>query len=150
MAALAALCREHAEFEQAGHDAKGHAERLAAALFCDPPRLHAWTGVVGHELVGYATASREYSTWSAGEYLHMDCLFVRASARGAGLGAALLQAVIDSAREGGIADIQWQTPAWNVDAARFYRRHGATASPKLRFHCRAANIIASHSDGGST
>jgi GNAT superfamily N-acetyltransferase len=80
------------------------------------------------ERVGYATASREYSTWSACEYLHMDCLFVRSNARGAGLGAALLKTVVAVARDLGVPEVQWQTPDWNVDASQFYQRHGGIAS----------------------
>ena len=33
----------------------------------------------------------------------------------------------------GIDEIQWQTPEWNADAARFYRRLGATETVKRRF-----------------
>lgn len=67
----------------------------------------------------------------------MDCLFVRAGRRGGGTGAALLQAVGDFAHRAGCAEIQWQTPEWNVDAARFYRhfyrRFGAVDKAKRRF-----------------
>jgi GNAT superfamily N-acetyltransferase len=127
------LCREHAQFERFDYEATGKAARLGTALSCDPPRLYAWVGGIGDELVGYATAAREYSTLRAGEYLHMDCLFVRESARGAGIGAALLHAVVASARALGLSEIQWQTPEWNADASRFYQRHGGIARHKLRF-----------------
>jgi GNAT superfamily N-acetyltransferase len=45
----------------------------------------------------------------------------------------LLAAVADLARRSGCAQIQWQTPEWNEDAARFYRRAGAVEKPKRRF-----------------
>jgi GNAT superfamily N-acetyltransferase len=134
--ALVGLCKEHADFERVGYDANGKAARLSAALFSNAPRLYAWVAVTTSDaLVGYATASREYSTWSACEYLHMDCLFVRSNAHGAGLGAALLNAVVALARDLGVAEIQWQTPDWNVEASRFYQTHGGIAKEKekLRF-----------------
>jgi GNAT superfamily N-acetyltransferase len=131
--ALVDLCREHAEFERSDYEVDGKASRLSAALFSSAPRLYAWVAVVSRNPIGYATASREYSTWGAREYLHMDCLFVRAQHRGAGVGAALLDSVVQFARAYGLNEVQWQTPDWNVDASRFYRRLGGVGQPKLRF-----------------
>jgi hypothetical protein len=45
----------------------------------------------------------------------------------------LLAAVIVAARDAGCVQVQWQTPDWNVDAARFYRRAGAVERAKRRF-----------------
>jgi len=67
------------------------------------------------------------------EYLHMDCLFVRAGHRGAGIGAALIASVVQFAQAHELNEVQWQTPDWNVDAARFYRRLGGVAQQKVRF-----------------
>ena len=131
--ALVDLCREHAEFERSGYEVDGKASRLSAALFSSAPRHYAWVATVSGTSIGYATTSREYSTWGAREYLHMDCLFVRAQHRGAGIGAALLDAVVQFARAHGLNEVQWQTPDWNVDASRFYRRLGGVDQPKLRF-----------------
>jgi GNAT superfamily N-acetyltransferase len=130
---LVDLCKEHADFERVAYDTNGKVASLSAALLSEVPRLYAWVAVTSDALVGYATASREYSTWSACEYLHMDCLFVRSDARGAGLGAALFRTVVAFAGDIGVPEIQWQTPDWNVDASRFYQRHGGIAKAKLRF-----------------
>jgi GNAT superfamily N-acetyltransferase len=133
MAALVAMCDEHARYERAPGLPAGVAGRLEQALFATPPRLQAWIAEAHGELLGYATASTEFSTWQAREFMHMDCLFVRGGRRGAGIGASLLAAVIAVARHAGCAEIQWQTPDWNTDAARFYRRTGAIEKPKRRF-----------------
>src|SRR5882757_10376413 len=130
IAALVALCGEHADFERCGYEAAGKAVRLGEGLFSPAPRLYAWVAVADGTAVGYATASPEYSTWSACEYLHMDCLFVRPEGRGASVGAALLDSVVQLARLRGYGEVQWQTPHWNVDASRFYRRHGGVDQPK--------------------
>ncbi|MGP3950192.1 hypothetical protein [Streptomyces sp. 7N604] len=37
------------------------------------------------------------------------------------------------ARGLGLTEVQWQTPAWNEGAARFYERLGARAKEKLRY-----------------
>lgn len=134
--ALVAMCGEHARYEKASLAPALTVEALAQALFLPSPRLHAWVAGAAGELSGYATATLEFSTWQACEFLHMDCLFVREGRRGGGTGAALLAAVADFARRAGCAEVQWQTPAWNVDAARFYRRLGAVEKPKCRFFLR--------------
>jgi len=137
---LVALCTEHAKFERAVYDPADKAARLSDALFAAVPRLYAWVAVVDGNIVGYATAAAEYSTWSAAEYLHMDCLYVQSGHRGTGIGAALMAAVEQLARERGYAEVQWQTPSWNVDASRFYRRHGALDQEKLRFVLRTRDL----------
>jgi len=133
MEALLALCSEHMNFERVRQGVVDLAGGLTAALFEENPRLKAWIGTIDERPVGYATATEEFSTWSASSFLHMDCLFVRSGYRGSGLGAALLRAVRDYACDRGLKQLQWQTPAWNVDASRFYQRHGAVVQEKIRF-----------------
>jgi GNAT superfamily N-acetyltransferase len=130
---LIVLCAEHACHERADYDAAGKAAALGRALSGTAPRARAWIGEFAGVVVGYATAAAEFSTWDACEYLHMDCLFVRADLRGHGIGAALLRAVREYARRAGYARIEWQTPTWNADASRFYRRAGAIGAGKERF-----------------
>lgn len=131
--ALMVLCAEHARYERAVFDVAGKIEALGRALFEAPARLAAWVAELDDVLIGYASAAPEFSTWRAAEYLHMDCLFVRDGMRGEGVGAALLDAVIEHAGRCGYRQLQWQTPAWNDGAARFYRRYGAQEQSKLRF-----------------
>jgi GNAT superfamily N-acetyltransferase len=130
---LVALCSEHASFEHAPYETEGKESPLAQALFDENPRLKAWVALVQEHTVGYATATEEFSTWYATSFLHMDCLFVRSSHRNTGIGARLLQAVVQYARDRGLQEVQWQTPDWNTDACRFYQRHGAIAHRKFRF-----------------
>lgn len=130
---LATLCAEHAAHERAPLEPVDKAEALRAALEGSPPRLFAWLAERDGAVVGYASASFEYSTWQAREFLHMDCLYLRADARGARIGRALFDALAAHARASGCTELQWQTPAWNDGAARFYRRIGAAEASKLRY-----------------
>ncbi|MFD8707427.1 GNAT family N-acetyltransferase, partial [Kitasatospora sp. NPDC059648] len=131
--ALARLCAAHADFERAEPVPADLAVRLEPALFSARPR--AWCLVVdrGGELIGYASYSREFSTWRAADHVHLDCLFVTEAHRREGWGRALLAAVRDAAVALGAAELQWQTPDWNTDAVRFYHRAGARGRPKVRF-----------------
>ncbi len=133
IAELIVMCAEHASYEGAEYDSSNKARELEKAIFHRPARLHVWVATQQDLLIGYASATSEYSTWSAREFLHMDCLFVREGFRGARAGSALLNAITDFAHVNGFLQIQWQTPSWNTDAARFYQRESAIASSKLRF-----------------
>ncbi|MFJ9821311.1 GNAT family N-acetyltransferase [Streptomyces sp. NPDC101151] len=137
VAGLAAL---HAEYERAAPPAPGLADRLAALLFGTPaPRLRCLVAEApGGEIVGYATCAPELSTWEGREYLHMDCLFLTPGHRGLGLGPLLMAAVVAEASELGLTEVQWQTPAWNEGAARFYDRLGARKKEKLRYSLAVA------------
>jgi GNAT superfamily N-acetyltransferase len=130
---LVELCAEHAAFERSPFEADGKADRLRAALFGSTPVLRAWVATVKDEVVGYATVTEDFSTWEAAPFLHIDCLFVRPGYRNGGVGAALLKAAVQYASERDLHEVQWQTPAWNSDACRFYLRHGATTHDKARF-----------------
>lgn len=130
---LAVMCREHAQYERAA-EVRPDVARLREALFSPSPRLHAWVAAAqAGPLLGFASATIDYSTWHTRAFMHLDCLFVRESARGAGLGRRLLAEACNAARALGIDQLQWQTPDWNTSAQRFYARHGATAQTKVRF-----------------
>ena len=129
--ALAALCAEHAAYERLAHRVPGHAARLAQAL--DGGLLRAWLALLEGRPVGYASATLDYSTLAGAPFLHLDCLYLDAAARGQGLGTELMAAVAAQARALGCAQLQWQTPVWNADAIRFYDRLGATRLEKCRY-----------------
>lgn len=130
---LLPLCAEHAAFERLPAVPDHAAAGLAAAIDGVPALLHAWLAECGDQTVGYATASLAFSTLSAARYLHMDCLFVREGWRNRAIGKRLWQALHGFARASGCRQMQWQTPEWNLDAARFYLKLGACESRKRRY-----------------
>jgi GNAT superfamily N-acetyltransferase len=132
---LIELCVEHAAYERAYFSSEGKIDGLRQSIFVTG-RLHAWVAEAQGRAIGYATATLEYSTWKAAEFVHMDCLFMAAEYRGTGAGSALLHAVLEFASEQGVEEVQWQTPDWNVDAVQFYQRKGAVGTPKVRFKFR--------------
>lgn len=77
-----------------------------------------------HQLVGFASLYACVDTLVADRILVMNDLFVRPESRGSGHGAALLAAAGDYAREAGYARLDWVTAADNLEAQRFYDRHG--------------------------
>jgi GNAT superfamily N-acetyltransferase len=83
--------------------------------------------------IGYASLTSDVGTWTGERFGHLDCLYVDESRRGTGLGSLLVEAVASEARARGYSALQWQTPAWNSTAIRFYERLGATHRSKERF-----------------
>ena len=117
-----------ADFEEIGH-----AQRLADVMIEPNSRVTSYLAFQGGNTVGFLALSREFSTWRARDYLHIDCLYVTEEMRGQGIGHRLIAAAIAQALEDGIIEIQWQTPKWNVDAIRFYHALGAIEKEKSRF-----------------
>ncbi|MGL4610331.1 MAG: GNAT family N-acetyltransferase [Trueperaceae bacterium] len=130
---LVELCAEHAAFEKAAYDKLGKEHMLEAAIFSDTPRLFVWIAAQEKNIVGYASATLDFSTWDAHVFAYLDCLYVQPSARNKSIGQALLDAVVVFARGKQCHNVQWQTPTWNVDAQRFYRRRNAMQLSKERF-----------------
>lgn len=128
---LTPLCAAHADFERLPFCAQGHSERLHTALASR--LLHAWLLVQGGATVGYASVTLDMATLSARRFAHLDCLYLQPAARGQGGGQALMQAVQLFAQAQGCTNLQWQTPAWNHAAIRFYSRLGATRVTKQRY-----------------
>ncbi|HET6552941.1 MAG TPA: GNAT family N-acetyltransferase [Dyella sp.] len=130
---LVELCASHAAYERLPHAKALRIDALARALQGDPPQLHAWLAFVGSHAVGYASATLDFSTLDRASQLHMDCLYVADGWRQRSIGARLWEQVHALARELDCHAIEWQTPSWNTDAARFYGRLGATEMAKRRF-----------------
>ena len=127
------LCAEHAAYEKSAFHRDGKSDPLSRVLFSAEPRLWCFVAEVDGAIAGYATCTRDFSTWKAADYLHLDCLYVAPEFRKAGIGAAMMRVVSRHAAALGCATVEWQTPSWNSDAARFYQRLGAEATEKLRF-----------------
>lgn len=131
-APVRALAVAHALYERSATEVPPDwAARVAQLITAD--RVDLLVARTGGTAVGYATVTTEVATWSATDYAHLDCLFVDAGWRGRGIGKLLLRTAADRARSRGVCEVQWQTPASNHDAIRFYRRFGATAQQKERF-----------------
>lgn len=77
--------------------------------------------------VGYAfvTVGPGYASWATGDRAGvLETLSVLPEQRGEGVGAALIEAAWERLGERGIDDMAITTTKTNVDAQRFYERHG--------------------------
>lgn len=124
MPAVLELIRELAVFEREPHAVELTAEQLVADGFGPSPKFQCFVGEAKGELLGMALCYPRYSTWK-GPVIHLEDLIVTESARGLGLGSALLTRVIRHARDTGARRVSWEVLDWNEPAISFYESRGA-------------------------
>ena len=130
---LVRLCEAHAAYEGAKvHFSQSEKQELAKLLFSSKT-INCLVVEEASKLLGYATFCIQYATWSAAPYLYLDCLYLRETIRGKGIGQRLMNQIATFMEVNGIAKAQWQTPANNAQAIDFYKNIGANALSKSRF-----------------
>jgi GNAT superfamily N-acetyltransferase len=72
------------------------------------------------ELVGLAHAVLHPSTWTTARYCYLEDLFVARTARGGGVGQALIEAVYGEADARGAVRVYWHTQLYNAPARSLY------------------------------
>ncbi len=123
---LLQLVRELAVYEREPDAVEATEEMLHAALFgSEHPVAHAHVASLDGEVVGFALWYVTYSTWKGLPGLWLEDLFVRPSARGTGLGRALLTTLAGVCVERGYARFEWWVLNWNTPAHGFYDSVGA-------------------------
>jgi GNAT superfamily N-acetyltransferase len=123
--AFIALVRGLAAFEHLEPPDEAAAARLLEHAFGPRPRYELRVVELGGELVAYAVFFETYSTFRASPSLFLEDLFVRADARGRGIGRSLLTQLARLAVERGCGRFEWSVLDWNEGAQRFYRSLGA-------------------------
>jgi GNAT superfamily N-acetyltransferase len=80
--------------------------------------------LVGEPAVGVGLVTVRSNVWYEGMVALLDELYVQPDLRGQGLGSVLLDLVVSSCRQRDVALIEINVDEGDVDAQRFYRRHG--------------------------
>jgi GNAT superfamily N-acetyltransferase len=119
------LIRELADYERSLDSVQATEADLAATLFGEAPAAYCHVADLDGEVVGFALWFLNFSTWVGTHGIYLEDLYVRPSARGTGLGRALLAGLVEIARERGYGRVEWSVLNWNVDAQGFYRSIGA-------------------------
>ena len=83
-------------------------------------RYRARLALVAGRVCGFAIHHPHLSTWSIAPDCYLEDLFVAESARGLGLGRALIVDLVDIARANGWERLYWMTDADNHRARRLY------------------------------
>ena len=154
------MIRELAAYEKAEEQARATEEQLRAALFGEHPAAFALiaeddgTG----EVMAFALWFPRFSTWTGTRGMHLEDLYVRPHARGAGYGKALLAALAAICRRDGYDRFEWWVLAWNTPTIDFYTSLGVefldewkvcrlSGEPLGELAAQAPEVVAPAGDG---
>ena len=124
MGAVLKLIRELAVFEREPDAVEISREDLLRDGFGPVPRFQCYVAEEKGKILAMALCYPRYSTWK-GLVIHLEDLVVTESARGRGIGGALLTAVIRYSRDRGAKRASWEVLDWNDPAIDFYAVRGA-------------------------
>ena len=117
--------RELAEYEKLLVEVVGDEGAIRASLFGARPAAEVLIGELDGTPVGFALFFQSFSTFLAKPGLYLEDLFVRPSARGKGVGVALMAACARIAVDRHYGRFEWSVLDWNEPALGFYRELGA-------------------------
>lgn len=80
--------------------------------------------LIGEPAVGVAVVTLRRNVWYDGPVALLDELYVAPGHRGRGLGSAIIDRLLRDAVEIGVSAIEINVDQEDVDAQRFYERHG--------------------------
>lgn len=125
--AIVAMVHELADYERAAHECHLTEAQLEAALFTESPALFGHVAIDDDgEPVGTALWFLNFSTWRGVHGVYLEDLYVRPSARGKGIGRALLATLAAVCTERGYERLDWWVLHWNP-AREFYHSIEAVA-----------------------
>lgn len=139
---IAAFIRELAEYERLAHEAVATDALMHEHLFGAKPRAEVVLAELGGEPVGFALFFHNYSTFTGRPGLYLEDLYVRPTARGAGVGRRLMASLARLALERGCARFEWAVLDWNAEAIGFYRSIGAVGMDAWRVQRLAGEPLA--------
>jgi GNAT superfamily N-acetyltransferase len=98
------------------------AERLRVLLAED----HTFAIVAGAPAVAVALVTLRTNVWYAGQVALLDEMYVVPHLRGGGIGSGVIDQLVSICRVRGVDLIEINVDEGDVDAQRFYQRHGFT------------------------
>lgn len=119
------LIHELALYEKAPDEVQTTREDLLRDGFSENPLFRCFLGRIDQKIEGFALFFLTWSTWKGRPTLYLEDLYVRESARGKGLGLALLRRLAAEAVALQCARMEWAVLDWNRPAIDFYESLGA-------------------------
>jgi GNAT superfamily N-acetyltransferase len=124
---ILAFIRELAEYERLLHEVRITLADVEALLFGPSPRIFCDIADTDSGAVGFALWFYSVSTFEGRLGIYLEDLYVRAEARGGGVGKALLAHLARRCTAEGLARLEWSVLDWNASAIGFYDSLGAAA-----------------------
>lgn len=118
------LIQELATFEKEPDAVEISEETLYKYGFSEEAYFQCLVSEFRQEIVGMALFYPRFSTWK-GKTIHLEDLIVTQKMRGKGMGRALLDEVVNTAKNQGLKRVEWVVLDWNTPAVEFYKNYGA-------------------------
>ena len=122
---ILALIKELALYEHLLDEVVATEELLKETLFGINSPAEVQLAYAEDGILGFALYFRTFSTFLGRPGIYLEDLYVRESARGQGLGEALLRQLAYRTLEIGGGRLEWAVLNWNESAIGFYQKMGA-------------------------
>lgn len=119
------MIRELAEYEKLLNEVVTTEKHLEEVIFGSDKFVEVMIAEYDNEIAGQTIFFKNFSTFVGRPGLYIEDLYVRPKFRGMGIGKALLNEVINLARERNCGRVEWVVLDWNKPAIDFYKSIGA-------------------------
>ena len=125
VAEILILIKELAFYEHLLDEVVATEELLVKTLFGINSPAEVQLAYEEDEILGFSLYFRTFSTFLGRPGIYLEDLYVRESARGRGVGEALLRQLAQRTLEIGGGRLEWAVLNWNEPAIGFYQKMGA-------------------------
>jgi GNAT superfamily N-acetyltransferase len=119
------LIKELAEYEKLSDQISTSEKQLRETLFGDERFVEVLIAEFDGMMVGYALFFKNFSTFLGKPGIYLEDLYVKPEMRGKGIGKALLDRIISTAKQRNYGRVEWSVLDWNESAIDFYLKIGA-------------------------
>jgi GNAT superfamily N-acetyltransferase len=123
--AMRTLIEGLAEYERMPDQCDVTQEQLETAFFGPAPAVFCHVAEHEGEVVGCAIWFLTFSTWRGVHGIYLEDLFIQPTARGTGLGKALMAALAQECVTNNYERLEWSVLNWNTPTIDFYKSLGA-------------------------
>lgn len=127
VALILSFIKELAEYEKLAHEVVATEEILRESLFGQHPAAKVIIGYLDNKPVSFALFFHNFSTFLGRPGIYLEDLYVKAEARGQGIGQKMLAYLANLAKSLHCGRLEWWVLDWNKKAIDFYKRIGAEA-----------------------
>lgn len=120
------LIKALAEYEHLSDKVVATEELLEVTLFGENSQAEVQIAFDKKQTLGFALYFRTFSTFLGRPGIYLEDLYVRESARGKGVGKALLRRTAQRTMEIGGGRLEWSVLDWNEPSIKFYQKMGAS------------------------
>ena len=120
------LIKDLAEYEHLSEEVVATEELLEVTLFGVNSPAEVQIAFDKKQTLGFALYFRTFSTFLGRPGIYLEDLYVRESARGKGIGKALLRRTAQRTMEIGGGRLEWSVLNWNEPSIKFYQKMGAS------------------------